>query len=69
MTKIGAASLTISYEVKDAEGSDLVYVSASTVVVPFDLEAQRPRRITEEERSFLQEYVDDSARQVGGAAA
>ncbi|MEV8536052.1 thioesterase family protein [Streptomyces sp. NPDC051211] len=58
VTKIGAASLTIAYEVKDA---DVVYVSASTVVVPFDLEAQRPRRITEEERRFLQEYVDDSA--------
>ncbi|MFG2297167.1 acyl-CoA thioesterase [Streptomyces sp. NPDC048603] len=69
VTKIGAASLTIAYDVKDAEDSDLVYVSASTVVVPFDLETQRPRRITEEERHFLQEYVDDSARQRGGAAA
>lgn len=56
VTKIGAASLTIAYEVKDA---DVVYVRASTVVVPFDLEAQRPRRITAEERSFLEEYVDD----------
>ncbi|MBW5485715.1 acyl-CoA thioesterase [Streptomyces bambusae] len=61
VTKIGAASLTIAYEVKDAEGPGTVYVRASTVVVPFDLETQRPRRITEEERSFLQEYVDDSA--------
>ncbi|MEV7276081.1 thioesterase family protein [Streptomyces sp. NPDC093111] len=56
VTKIGAASLTIAYEIKDP---DVTYVRASTVVVPFDLEAQRPRRITEEERSFLQEYVDD----------
>ncbi|MFF5444604.1 acyl-CoA thioesterase [Streptomyces sp. NPDC012888] len=67
VTKIGAASLTIAYEVKDAEGSDTVYVRASTVVVPFDLESQRPRRISDEERSFLQEYVDDSARSVPAA--
>ncbi|MER5935014.1 thioesterase family protein [Streptomyces sp. NPDC002054] len=58
VTKIGAASLTIAYEVKD---EDTVYVRASTVVVPFDLETQRPRRITEEERFFLEKYVDDSA--------
>ncbi|MCB5170299.1 acyl-CoA thioesterase [Streptomyces bambusae] len=64
VTKIGAASLTIAYEVKD---EDTVYVSASTVVVPFDLESQRPRRITAEERMFLQEYVDDSATSVRAA--
>ncbi|MBD0710252.1 MULTISPECIES: acyl-CoA thioesterase [unclassified Streptomyces] len=56
VTKIGAASLTIAYEIKDP---DVTYVRASTVVVPFDLEAQRPRRITPEERGFLEEYVDD----------
>ncbi|RSS64188.1 thioesterase family protein [Streptomyces sp. WAC06614] len=69
VTKIGAASLTISYEIKDAEGPGTVYVQASTVVVPFDLETQRPRRITEEERTFLQEYVDDSASSTGSARA
>ncbi|MFF1376005.1 acyl-CoA thioesterase [Streptomyces sp. NPDC058308] len=58
VTKIGAASLTISYQIKDA---DQVYVRASTVVVPFDLEAQRPRRITAEERAVLETYADDSA--------
>ncbi|MFD5658085.1 acyl-CoA thioesterase, partial [Streptomyces hirsutus] len=45
-----------AYEVKDG---DQVYVRASTVIVPFDFEAQRPRRITQEEREFLQEYTDD----------
>ncbi|MFD9088357.1 hypothetical protein ACFVZ0_16430, partial [Streptomyces prasinus] len=38
---------------------DQVYVRASTVIVPFDFEAQRPRRITQEEREFLLEYTDD----------
>ncbi|MGR8010511.1 acyl-CoA thioesterase [Streptomyces hypolithicus] len=61
VTKIGAASLTIAYEVKDADadGSERVYVRASTVVVPYDLEAARPRRISAEEKAFLQEYLDD----------
>ena len=39
---------------------DLVYVRASTVIVPFDFVAQRPRRLTAEEREFLQEYTDDA---------
>jgi acyl-CoA thioester hydrolase len=56
VSQIRAASFTISYEVKD---DDLVYVRASTVVVPFDFEAQRPRRITAEEREFLEGYRDD----------
>ncbi|MFD9226067.1 acyl-CoA thioesterase [Streptomyces sp. NPDC060064] len=61
VTKISAASLTIAYEVKDAEGpSAQVYVRASTVVVPYDLSAERPRRISAEEKSFLQKYLDDA---------
>jgi acyl-CoA thioester hydrolase len=56
ITEIRAASFTITYEVKDPEQ---VYVRASTVIVPFDFEAQRPRRLTTEEREFLAEYRDD----------
>ncbi|AYN41305.1 acyl-CoA thioesterase [Streptomyces dangxiongensis] len=68
ITEIRAASFTLSYEVKDG---DLVYVRASTVIVPFDFEGQRPRRITAEEREFLQEYMDaaDDARTEGEAVA
>ncbi|MFD4140720.1 MULTISPECIES: acyl-CoA thioesterase [unclassified Streptomyces] len=61
VTKISAASLTIAYEVKEADDPRQVYVRASTVVVPYNLEAGRPRRITAEEKSFLQEYLDDTA--------
>ncbi|MFF0060945.1 acyl-CoA thioesterase [Streptomyces sp. NPDC005279] len=61
VTKINAASLTITYEVKDTEGpSSQVYVRASTIVVPYDLSAERPRRISAEEKSFLQQYLDDA---------
>ncbi|WP_030179625.1 acyl-CoA thioesterase [Streptomyces violaceorubidus] len=55
VTQIRAASFTLTYEVKDG---DEIYVRASTVIVPFDFEAQRPRRLTAEEREFLQEYTD-----------
>ncbi|MFE4827264.1 acyl-CoA thioesterase [Streptomyces sp. NPDC056672] len=59
VTKISAASLTIAYEIKDDEDAEEVYVRASTVVVPYDLAAGRPRRITQEEKSFLLKYLDD----------
>ena len=57
ITEIRAASFTITYEVKDG---DQVYARAATVVVPFDFAAQRPRRITDAEREFLEEYRDDA---------
>ncbi|MCM2575965.1 acyl-CoA thioesterase [Streptomyces sp. MTZ3.1] len=68
VTRINAASLTVAYEVKDTEQ---VYVRASTVVVPFNLAEGRPRRITAEERSFLEAYTDgaDDADSPEGVAA
>lgn len=56
VSEIRAASFTLTYEVKDG---DQVYVRASTVIVPFDFEHQRPRRITEEEQEFLAEYLEE----------
>ncbi|MDH6518986.1 acyl-CoA thioester hydrolase [Streptomyces sp. SAI-208] len=64
VTEIRAASFTIAYEVKDG---DDVYVRASTVIVPFDFAAQRPRRITAEEREFLEEYRDDDEEEAVAA--
>jgi acyl-CoA thioester hydrolase len=64
VTQIRAASFTLSYEVKDG---DEIYVRASTVIVPFDFEAQRPRRITPEERDFLEEYRDDDEEEAVAA--
>ncbi|NLU71431.1 acyl-CoA thioesterase [Streptomyces sp. HNM0575] len=58
VTKMNAASTTIAYEIKD-EGT--VYVRAETVIVPYDLEKERPRRLTAGERAFLEDYFDDSA--------
>lgn len=64
VTEIRAASFTVTYEVKD---EDLVYVKASTVVVPFDFETGRPRRITADERDFLAEYRDDDKEEAVAA--
>jgi len=64
VTEIRAASFTVTYEVKD---EDLVYVRALTVVVPFDFETQRPRRITSEEREFLEGYRDDAVEEAVAA--
>ena len=64
VTEIRAASFTLAYEVKDGEE---VYVRASTVIVPFDFAAQRPRRITAEEREFLEEYRDDDEEEAVAA--
>ncbi len=66
VTKITAASMTVAYEVKD---DDEVYVRASTVVVPYDLEAGRPRRITAEEKAFLESYRDEPDDAQGEAVA
>ncbi|GAA1903058.1 thioesterase family protein [Streptomyces sodiiphilus] len=58
VAKISSASATFAYEVRDEEE---LYVRASTVIVPFDLEAQRIRRLTGEEKTFLEKYFDDRA--------
>ncbi|GAA1958286.1 thioesterase family protein [Kitasatospora viridis] len=60
VTRIGGASVTVGYEVKDVaeDGTEKLYVRASTVVVPYDLQAARPRRISPVERAFLTRYLD-----------
>jgi acyl-CoA thioester hydrolase len=61
VTRLGAASFTVRYEIKDTDedGRETVYVRASTVVVPYDLAAGRPRRISPAERAFLVGLTDD----------
>lgn len=68
VTRISAASLSVSYEIKDTdeEGRETVYVRASTVVVPYDLAAGRPRRITPVERAFLGRFMDDAVGPADG---
>ncbi|AYN35608.1 thioesterase [Streptomyces albus] len=69
VTKISAASLTIAYEIKDEEGAEEIYVRASTLVVPYNLQTQRPRRISAEEKSFLTKYLAEPGEDAGTRAA
>lgn len=73
VTEIRAAAATLAYEVKDAPGGGgTVYARASTVIVPYDFDAGRPRRITADEREFLEKYLEPTAgpsRGPGEAAA
>jgi acyl-CoA thioester hydrolase len=52
--EVRAASFRISYAMHDGPGAtDPVAVTASTRMATFDLAAQRPRRLTADERAFL----------------
>ena len=51
---IKGASFEIRYEVRDEA---TVFARAASVLVPYDLENERPRRVSQEERSFLQQYL------------
>ncbi|MEU8185111.1 thioesterase family protein [Micromonospora sp. NPDC049044] len=52
--EIRAASFTVAYELYDGE---VLASRARSVLVPFDLTSQVPRRITTEERDFLLTYA------------
>lgn len=63
--EVRAASFTVGYELllpdladdDDAWDTAKPAVTADTQLVPYDLAAERPRRLTAEERSFLDRYV------------
>ena len=58
VTQLGNASFTVAYEVKD---DDFVYATAETVLVPYNLSENRPRRITAVERGYLEQYLAPGA--------
>ena len=55
---IKGASFEIHYEVHD---ESTLFARASSLLVPYDLAAQRPRRVTPEEREFLARYQQPPA--------
>jgi acyl-CoA thioester hydrolase len=56
--EVRAASFRISYEMHDGpEECDAVAITAATRMATFDLVAQRPRRLTADERAFLGEWA------------
>ncbi len=56
---VRAASFRISYEMHDGpDDTDPVAITAWTRMALFDLSAQRPRRVTADERDFLAHWTD-----------
>lgn len=53
VTRIGGASFAVDYELR-TEGE--LAVRAMSVLVPIDLAAGRPRRLTDVERNYLAEF-------------
>jgi acyl-CoA thioester hydrolase len=58
VSNLGNSSFTLRYEVLDEGGP--VYAKASTVLVPYDVDASRPRRLSSEERLALEPYLEPS---------
>ncbi len=54
VSEIRVASVTVDYEMYDGE---LLVSRARSVLVPFDLSRQLPRRLSAEERAFLRTYL------------
>lgn len=55
--ELRAASFTLDYTVHNGRhGSDAVVATAETLMVPYDVRAGRPRRLTDAERDFLAGY-------------
>jgi len=54
VSEIRAASVTVDYEMYDG---DVLVSRARSVLVPFDLSRQLPRRLSAEERAFLHTYA------------
>ncbi len=61
VTKVGAASFTLAYEIfdEDADGGRTVYVLARSQLAPYVFTTESPRRITETERGVLAQLSDD----------
>jgi acyl-CoA thioester hydrolase len=57
MEEVRNASFTVAYELFDHDGGAVVS-RARTRMVPFDLAAQRPRRLAGEEKAFLESWLD-----------
>ncbi len=56
VSRLGNSSFTVRYEVCDDGGP--VYAEAATVLVPYDVSAERPRRLSTEERAALEPFLE-----------
>jgi acyl-CoA thioester hydrolase len=61
--QVKVSSFSLRYEIRDqlAKPTPVVLAEAVTVLVPFDLDAGRPRRLSAGERDFLGRYLDPAS--------
>jgi acyl-CoA thioester hydrolase len=66
VTRIGAADFDMAYEVLDRTeaggGPGTIYARAESTLVAFDLQSQKPRRITGSEKERLEGWRDGPVR-------
>lgn len=61
VTDLRAATFTLAYEVFQQRGDErVVHLRASSVLTPYVFATERPRRLTAEERSSLEAYLEPS---------
>lgn len=59
VSEVRAASFTLGYELfHDDGGERRVYGRATSVLTPYQFDAQRPRRLTPDERASLQPFLE-----------
>jgi acyl-CoA thioester hydrolase len=55
LRELKSASMTLDYTIYNGSSeADKVAVTAETVLAPYEVETGRPRRLTDQERTFLQ---------------
>jgi acyl-CoA thioester hydrolase len=59
VTEIRAASFTLAYEIfHETDDGRRVYLQATTVLTPYVFSTERPRRLTAEEKSALETFLE-----------
>jgi acyl-CoA thioester hydrolase len=63
VTEVRAASFALGYEVfQERDGARVVHLRATSTLAPFDFGADRPRRLTSEEKDGLARYLEPGER-------
>ena len=58
ISQLRAASYRVDYQVYDGE---TLAVKANSLLATYDIQAARPRRITQDERAYLERFLDNDS--------
>lgn len=62
VSEIQSATVSIDYLIKDGE---TLYATAATIMAPFDYALARPRRISDDEHAFFEEFLEPAHHSAG----